>query len=386
MNDKQSLYEQRRVRIEKTIALEAVDRIPTAFMGMAFAPRYMGMSIADFCEVPENRTEVTLAAMDKLGADVWDGINKLPCGKIVPQLTAAWLSHVATPGRELPEDTLWQVQEKEVMKPEDYDVILDKGWPAFLEGYYPRVIDVDELLEMKTWVRDNVEHVVQRCRDHAYVPIAFGGTATPFEYLCGGRSMGRFFIDLYRNKDKVREVMDHMLPYMISEGINTAALSGIPAIWVGGWRSASSLLAPKIWNEFVFPYFLELVNALADKGIISVLHLDQDWTRDLERFKELPAKMCLLNTDGMTDLRKAKEILGDHMAIMGDVPAALLYAGNPDDIFTYVRELIRDVGPTGLILCAGCDAPINAKPENMEAMAAASREYGSVSMQEKNSC
>ena len=378
MTDMQTLYEQRRVRIEKTIALEPVDRIPTAYMGMAFAPRYMGMSIADFCEVPENRTEVTLAAMDKLGADVWDGINKLPCGRIVPQLTAAWLSHIAAPGRELPEDTLWQVQETDVMKPEDYDVILDKGWPAFLEGYYPRVIDVDELKEMKTWVVNNIDHVIQRCRDHGYVPIAFGGTATPFEYLCGGRSMGKFYIDLYRNKDKIREVMDHMLPYMIAEGIGTAELSGIPAIWVGGWRSASSLLAPKIWDEFVFPYFLELVNALADKGIISVLHLDQDWTRDIARFKELPAKMCLLNSDGMTDLRKVKEVLGDHMAVMGDVPAALLYSGTPDDIFKYVKDLIRDVGPTGLILCPGCDAPINAKPENMEAMVAASREYGQV--------
>ena len=378
LSDMQTLYEQRRVRIEKTIALEAVDRIPTAYMGMAFAPRYMGMSIADFCEVPENRTDVTLAAMDRLGADVWDGINALPCGRIVPSLTSAWLSKIAAPGRELPEDSLWQVQESDVMKPEDYDVILDKGWPEFLQGYYPRVIDMDELNESRAWVRNNIQNVKDQCRAHAYVPISFGGTAIPFEYLCGGRSMSRFYIDLYRNKDKVKAVMDHMMPHMIREGIDTAEVSGIPAVWVGGWRSASSLIAPKIWDEMVFPYFLELTHALADKGIVSVLHFDQDWTRDLERLKELPAKMCLLNTDGMTDLRKTKEILGDHMAVMGDVPSALLYSGTPDDIFKYVHDLIRDVGPTGLILCPGCDAPINAKPENMEAMAAASREYGQV--------
>jgi len=378
MNDMQTLYEQRRLRIEKTIALEPVDRIPTAYMGMAFAPRYMGMSIAEFCEVPENRTDVTLAAMDKLGAEVWDGINALPCGRIVPSLTSAWLSKIAAPGRELPEDSLWQVQESEVMKPEDYDVILEKGWPEFVEGYYPRVINVDELKESRVWVRKNLQSVIDKCREHGYVPISFGGTAIPFEYLCGGRSMSRFYIDLYRNKDKIKEVMDHMMPHMIREGVHTAEVSGIPAIWVGGWRSASSLIAPKIWDEMVFPYFLELTHALADKGIVSVLHFDQDWNRDLERFKELPAKMCLLNTDGMTDLRKVKEILGDHMAVMGDVPAALLYSGTPDDIFKYVHDLIRDVGPTGLILCPGCDAPINAKPENMEAMAAASREYGQV--------
>jgi uroporphyrinogen-III decarboxylase len=32
----------------------------------------------------------------------------------------------------------------------------------------------------------------------------------------------------------------------------------------------------------------------------------------------------------------------------------------------------------GLILCPGCDAPINAKPENMEALVAAAHEYGKV--------
>jgi uroporphyrinogen-III decarboxylase len=262
------------------------------------------------------------------------------------------------------------------MKPEDYEVILDKGWPVFLEKYYPRVIDTNELNESRAWIRANIENVKQKCREHGYVPISFGGTSIPFEYLCGGRSMSRFYIDLYRNKEKVKEVMDQMMPHMIQEDVETAELSGISAVWVGGWRSASSLIAPRIWDSLVFPYFLELVQALADKGIVSVLHFDQDWTRDLARFNELPAKMCLLNTDGMTDLRKAKEILGDHMAIMGDVPSNLLCSGTPDDTFNYVRELIRDVGPTGLILCPGCDAPISANPENMKAMLAASREFG----------
>jgi hypothetical protein len=35
-------------------------------------------------------------------------------------------------------------------------------------------------------------------------------------------------------------------------------------------------------------------------------------------------------------------------------------------------------GNTGLILCPGCDAPINTKPENMEMFVASAREYGKV--------
>jgi uroporphyrinogen-III decarboxylase len=107
-----------------------------------------------------------------------------------------------------------------------------------------------------------------------------------------------------------------------------------------------------------------------------VLHWDQDWTRDLVRLQELPAKKCILNPDGMTDVRKFKELVGDRMAMMGDVPASLFAAGTPDDIYNYVRDLTRLFDAKGLILSSGCDVPVNAKPENVEAFVAASREYG----------
>jgi uroporphyrinogen-III decarboxylase len=117
---------------------------------------------------------------------------------------------------------------------------------------------------------------------------------------------------------------------------------------------------------------------MVEVGITPVLHWDQDWTRDLVRLQELPAGKCILNPDGMTDVKKFKELVGDRMAMMGDVPAAMFAAGTPDDVHKYVRELIDLFGNTGLILCPGCDAPINTKPENMEAFVAAAREYGQV--------
>jgi uroporphyrinogen-III decarboxylase len=66
------------------------------------------------------------------------------------------------------------------------------------------------------------------------------------------------------------------------------------------------------------------------------------------------------------------------MSILGDIPAPLLSLGTPDDVYNYIRNLVRDIGSTGLLLCPGCDAPFNAKPENMEAFVAASKEFGSI--------
>jgi len=59
------------------------------------------------------------------------------------------------------------------------------------------------------------------------------------------------------------------------------------------------------------------------------------------------------------------------MCIAGDVPAALLTLGTPDEVNEYCIRLIKDIGPTGFILHSGCDIPIDAKLENVQAMVAA---------------
>ena len=368
--------------IQKAINVEPVDRVPVVYMGVAFAPRYMGMSIAEFCEDPEAALQVQLDAMDRLDevAGGLDGANLAGGGKISVALTAIWLSHIDVPGRELPEDSLWQVREEEVMTVDDYDTIIEQGWGAFFMSYLPRVIDMAEFGQSMGWSAANQQRIQRLYREHEYVVVCDAGinVNVPFEPLCGGRSMSQFFLDLYRIPDKVEAAMDVILEETLASIAAYEGEHGIGGTWLGGWRAASALLAPKLWDRFVWPYYLELVDALVAQDIVPVLHWDQDWTRDLGRLKELPAKKCILNPDGMTDLRTFKELVGDHMAVMGDVPATLFAAGTPDDIHAYVRDLVRDVGPTGLILCPGCDAPINTKPENMEAFVEAAHEYGTL--------
>jgi hypothetical protein len=197
MSDGNAVYRERLARIQKTVALEPVDRIPFVFMGSAFAPRYLGVSIAEFCADPELRVDVPLEAMDRLGGH-FDGINMLPAGRIHAALSGMWLSRVAVPGRDLPEDSLWQVDEAEVMTADDYEAIIEQGWSSFLRGYMPRVIDVAELDANRAWLGANLSAVVRRFRDSGYVPVSCGATTIPFECLCGGRSMQEFYLDLHR--------------------------------------------------------------------------------------------------------------------------------------------------------------------------------------------
>lgn len=370
----EALYRERSDRIKKAASLEPVDRVPVVFMGVAFAPRYIGMSMADVCADPEATMKANLAAMDKLGG--FDGINFADAGSFTAGLARVWLSRIRVPGRDLPPDSLWQVSEAEVMTVDDYDFIINNGWEAFSDSYLPRVADMAELEKASDWMEANYVRCVDAYRNRGYVPVCASRTPIPAEIFSGGRSMQKFFADLYRIPDKVQAALDVVLPDLIEHAIKGARETGVSGVWVASGRGA--LLSPKLTDRFVWPYIVKIVDALVEADLTPVLHWDQDWTRYLVRLKELPAKKCVLNPDSMTDMQEFKRLVGDRMAMMGDVPASLFATGTPEDIHSYVRDLVRLFGSTGLILCPGCEAPIDAKPENMEAFVAAGRKYGDV--------
>jgi uroporphyrinogen-III decarboxylase len=81
--------------------------------------------------------------------------------------------------------------------------------------------------------------------------------------------------------------------------------------------------------------------------------------------------------DGMTDIFRAKEEIGDHMCIFGDVSASRLVMGSPQEVDEYCHRLIEEVGKGGgFILAGGCEIPANSRPENLKALINSVYKYG----------
>jgi len=369
--DKRALYEQRSARLQKALRYEAVDHVPVIYQGPAWGARSQGLSLGTFCTDPDAAIEATLGAMDSLGVDALNGMSAgcLPC-----KLTNLWLSEIMVPGINLPPDDLWQVREQEVMKPEDYDFIINNGYGAFLAQLLPRVHNRELWERDRAWAAANFAAAPGRYHARGYPILVSMNVSIPFEPFCGARSMEKFFLDCYRMPDKVKAAMDVALPYYINLTIAVTKRCGVMGTWVGGWRAASAMVSPKIWNRLVFPYYLEMVTRFQEAGILCVLHFDQNWDRDIERLREMP-KGCVFSPDGFTDIRRAKQILGDHMAFLGDVPAQMLAAGTPDQVHRYTSDLIRDIGPRGLAMSSGCDIPFDAPKANVQAMVDAAHDY-----------
>ncbi|AFA48607.1 uroporphyrinogen decarboxylase family protein [Acetobacterium woodii] len=370
-----SLFDERVELYRKTIAFEN-NRTSTAYSGPATPAAHMNMTIKDFMFDTKKGFKAYVDYVKELDSFASiDCINAPYPGKFNVPLTLMWLSQIKVPGRDLPDNSLWQVQEKALIEVEDYDFIIEHGFAEFQQKFLPKVIGIDEIQDFMNYSMTEGPLQAQILVENGLPQVNSIAFTPPFEALCGGRSMTKFFMDCYKSMDKIKETQDVMFPTLIESAMETLKQTNAIGGWVGGWRGASGMVSPKIWNNLVWPYMKKTAEIFIDNGFIPIMHLDQNWDRDIERFLELPKQKFVLNTDGMTDLNRARKLLGDHVAFMGDVPAPILSMGTVAETENYVKKLIDNVGAKGLIVTSGCDSPANAKFENMVAMFKTAVEY-----------
>lgn len=267
------------------------------------------------------------------------------------------------------------------MKPEDYERIIKIGYGPWREEYFKKYLG--NIAEKTAPFIDSLPMTYGRIRKEAGVPIMKEGpdAASPIESIAGARGLVDFFMDIMDEPELVKKAMDVAFDHLYKT--YTGSLDGMAAAgakpsscWIGGWRGAPAMMSQDIWMEYVWPYIRKFIDATLDRGILPILHFDSCWDSEIETLKELPPRSCLLMLDGSTDMRRARGILGDHLAMMGDVPSTILAYGTDNQVYDYVTKLIDDCGSkTGLIISSGCDCPMNAKPENVNAMIQAAADY-----------
>lgn len=149
----------------------------------------------------------------------------------------------------------------------------------------------------------------------------------------------------------------------------------IKRIGVFAMRSDASVISPNIFDEFSYPSLRKMILAFWEAGFTSILHADGNWLPMLDRFLDLPKNSVSFEFDGVTDLRKAYDIIGGWHSIRGDVSAVQLSFHTADQVREYCEGLITDLGMKGgFMLGSGCEVPMSAKVENVAAVIKSVRE------------
>ncbi len=134
-------------------------------------------------------------------------------------------------------------------------------------------------------------------------------------------------------------------------------------------------MSEKQFHTFYWPYLRRVILGCVEQGLVPTLFAEGGYNTRLEIISDLPKGKVIWHFD-QTDMKRAKEILGDKACIMGNVPTSLLVTGTPNEVKAYCRELIETAGKGGGYIMAPGATADEAKVENLKAMLEAAREYG----------
>jgi uroporphyrinogen-III decarboxylase len=114
---------------------------------------------------------------------------------------------------------------------------------------------------------------------------------------------------------------------------------------------------------------------MIEEGLVPMPFAEGRYTKRLKQIADTPRSGVVWYFD-QTDMKEAKQILGDVCCIAGNVPTSIVMKGTVKEVKDYCRQLIKDCAPGGGFILAGGASIDNGKIENLQAMMAAAKEYG----------
>jgi uroporphyrinogen-III decarboxylase len=183
-------------------------------------------------------------------------------------------------------------------------------------------------------------------------------------------------LDMYQAPDKLLAAVEMFTPSTIQGCIMMAEQTHNKGVFIPMPRGAGGFMSDKQFAKFYWPCFKALILGLIDAGLTPIPLIEGDYTPRLEYFQELPPGKVVGHFD-MVDRKKAKELIGDTMCFWDNVPASLMCTGTPQRVKDDVKQLIDIFGDNGgLIIDSTMGLPDESKPENVQALTDAVREYG----------
>ena len=189
------------------------------------------------------------------------------------------------------------------------------------------------------------------------------------------RSPDQLLMELIRNPDFVYDILKTASESSKLYGVATVEHGADIAV-VADPIASSSVISPKMFDQFAFSPIKNVLKSISDVGGIPSLHICGNTIPILERMVDTGAR--IIELDYKVDLKFAKDMVGERVCIQGNIdPVSIFLNGKPSDVERKARECIDKAAKGGgFILSSGDEVPLNAPFENVKAMVSAAKKYG----------
>ena len=408
----EQLFEEREKRVRDTIELKEPDRVPVDVRMTYFPAKHIGIPISTaYYDAAAWKKAFIQTVMD-FEPDLYSSAAGNNPGRALEVLGP---TQMKWPGGSLPDNVSHQAIDIECMKEDEYPLFLSDPTDFAIRYLLPRAYTslaplatlprlADRIMgfsalttqftkqdfrnlglallkageENEKWFKasGNLEDDLANLGfpPHGYMGGAGGA---PFDMISDFyRGMRGAMLDMYRHPDELIAACDKLLEWNISRAkpADPKQRGNPKRVFIALHRGAEGFMSRKQFEKFYWPGLKKAMLKSIELGYVPVPFCEGAYGDRLEYFLELPKGKVVAHFD-LTDMFKAKEVLKDHICIMGNVPSSILQVGSPQDVDDYCKKLIKVCGKGGGFILTNGSSIDEAKSENIRAMVESVKKY-----------
>jgi len=310
-----------------------IDRIPAyPFMGQ-FNAQLIGATIREFVQDPKVFVKAQVASYERYKPDIvlmqWDLLTDVE----------ALGNELKFPENGLCISTKLALEDKGKLSSLQ---LADPKKDGRMPGYLEAMIEVRKIIT-----------------ESPVSPVIAG----PWTIAIGLRGANELIRDAMKDPDYVHELMRFCTQQSIRSGESLVDLKIGPNYSEA--PASCSLISPKMYRTFVFPYQKQIVDHFKEKKVGVGLHICGYTDPILEDM--VNTGVTNISIDAPSDLAKAVEATRGKAVLIGNVNTGLFFSGTREEMKQAIKDCL-DMSPkdSGYILASGCEVPGVAPPEKVD--------------------
>lgn len=325
-----------RERILRFLKYEPVDRLPFMPITMMFAADLFGRSYLDYVRDYRVLAGAQIFTAEKFEID--------------------YVSVISDPGREAHscgaaihffEDQPPSIDEGNALLSEKHRLSqLQTPDPAVAERMHDRLMALQQF-------KEQVSHE----------KLIEGWIEGPCAEAADLRGINALMLDFFDDQEFILDLFEFVTEMEINFA-REQLKAGADLIGIGD--AAASLVGPRIYEEFVWPYEKKMVEAIHEMGGMVRLHICGNTRSLLSGMGRLGCE--IVDLDYMVSFGEARKAMGSDQVLLGNIdPVNVLMKGTPEEVHEALEHCYVEAGPH-YIVGAGCEVPRGTPEENLEAM------------------
>lgn len=410
--DAAAAYRERVTLIKDAIQLsQKPGRIPICPSAGFFPIQYGGITMYDAMYDYEALKKAWESYHLDLEPDAYNGPTTIVPGRVLDTLD---LTLYQWPGHGVAKDREYQYVEDEYMRAEEYQDLIDDPTAFFLTAYFPRIFGAlkpfetlplfpplneiplvpptfmrfgtDEMQsafqamgqagqEALRW-RTAVGEINMRIMAKGFPAYSGGFTKAPFDVIGDSlRGTKGVMLDMFRYPDELKEACERLAPIMVKCGAAACRANSHIMPFIPLHKGADGFMSDEQFRKFYWPTLRKLIIGLINEGMVPQLFAEGSYNERLDVIGDIPKGKAVWWFD-RTDMKRAKQTVGQVACLAGNMPLDLLCTGTPDQVKTYCKNLIDEAGADGGFIFSSGAGMQGSKPENVKTMIAFAKEYG----------